>query len=226
MTKRGIQLMVKKSEKQNKTQPQSNGISDLLKELQRYDATRFHVVYQEQLLGDGHAILQAAQWVESEEIAVLFGDDLFIGAASGLRQLSSGYEAVGGGERAVIAVENIPRKLSPKYGIIDVASDHPEHPRLKKVKGLVEKPLPDAAPSTLGIVGRYLIPRSTFAVLPTVKSSAKDGEIRLIDALIAQLQDIEIYGYECEGRRLDTGTPEGYRNALIAFGEQAFREQE
>src|SRR3989339_709975 len=91
------------------------GKSDLLKELQRYDATRFHVVYQEQLLGDGHAILQAAQWVESEEIAVLFGDDLFIGAASGLRQLSSGYEAVGGGERAGIAVENIPRKLSPKY---------------------------------------------------------------------------------------------------------------
>ncbi len=210
------------------------GKSHLLEELTRYDETRFHVVYQEQLKGDGHAILQAEGWVESDEIAVLFGDDLFIGAGSALQQLMAGYETAGGGsaptgsgrEKAVIAVENIPRELSSKYGIIDVASDQPSHARLKKVKGLVEKPKPEAAPSTFGIVGRYLIPRSTFSVLPKVKSSTKDGEIRLIDALIAQLNNIEIYGYECEGKRLDTGTPEGYRNALIAYGEQAFREQE
>ncbi|MFA6038859.1 MAG: sugar phosphate nucleotidyltransferase [Candidatus Peribacteraceae bacterium] len=202
------------------------GKSHLLEELQRYDATRFHVVYQEQQLGDGHAILQAEGWVESDELAILFGDDLFIGAESGLKQLQKGYGGAGGGEKAVIAVENIPRELTVKYGIIDVASEVPSLPRLKKVKGLVEKPTSEAAPSTLGIVGRYLIPRSTFAALPKVQSSTKDGEIRLIDALIAQLKDVEIYGYECEGKRLDTGTPEGYRDALIAYGEQAFHEQQ
>lgn len=212
------------------------GKSHLLEELQRYDATRFHVVYQEELRGDGHAILQAEGWVESEEVAILFGDDLFIGAASSLQQLIRGYETAGKGsarsedrsgrDRAVIAVENIPRELSSKYGIIDVAGDHSGDPRLKKVRGLVEKPKPAAAPSTLGIVGRYLIPRSTFDVLHTVKSSTKDGEIRLIDALIAQVKSIDIFGYECEGKRLDTGTPEGYRNALIAYGEGAFHEQE
>ncbi|MEK7217926.1 MAG: sugar phosphate nucleotidyltransferase, partial [Patescibacteria group bacterium] len=84
------------------------GKSHLLTELQRYDATRFHVVYQEQQLGDGHAILQAEQWVESDELAVLFGDDLFIGAESGLKQLRKGHEGAGGGAMAVIALENIP----------------------------------------------------------------------------------------------------------------------
>lgn len=211
------------------------GKSHLLEELQRYNATRFHVVYQEQLRGDGHAILQAEGWVESDEVAILFGDDLFIGAESGLKQLVSGYETAGGGparfegrsgrERAIIAVENVPRESTSRYGVIDVAGDHPGNPRLKKVKGLVEKPRPEAAPSTLGIVGRYLVPRSTFHVLPKVKSSAKDGEIRLIDALIAQLPDIEIFGYECEGKRLDTGTPEGYRDAINAYGAQAYRER-
>ena len=72
---------------------------------------------------------------------------------------------------------------------------------------------PSKAPSTLAIVGKYIIPRSTFAILPTVEGS-HGGEIRLIDALMAQLGTIDIYGHEFSGKRYDTGTPEGYSEAV------------
>ncbi|MDD4318840.1 MAG: sugar phosphate nucleotidyltransferase [Candidatus Peribacteraceae bacterium] len=190
------------------------GKGDLLDELRKYDEVRFHVVYQEEQLGDGHAILQAEAWVESEEVAILFGDDLFVGGESGLRQLLRGYEETAGeGERAVLAVENVPRDRTNRYGIIDVAGNYADSKRLWRVKGLVEKPAPGRAPSTLGIVGRYLIPRSTFRMLRTTHSGTNDGEIRLIDALKGQLTSLPVFGYECEGKRLDTGTPEGYVDA-------------
>jgi UTP--glucose-1-phosphate uridylyltransferase len=105
--------------------------------------------------------------------------------------------------------------LVSKYGIVDV---EPTVGRLKRVKSLVEKPKPEEAPSTLGIVGKYLIPRSVFDILPQVKSG-HGGEIRLIDALINMLpKGLKIYGYEFEGKRLDTGTPEGYKEAVAVLG--------
>ncbi|HAI97928.1 TPA: UTP--glucose-1-phosphate uridylyltransferase [Candidatus Peribacteria bacterium] len=183
-----------------------------LEELKRYDEVDFHTVYQEEQLGDGHAILQAADWVKSEPVAILFGDDLFSGADPGLAQLIKAASLVEN-HGAIMALENIPREATERYGIVEVESVHPKDARLKKLKGMVEKPLPSEAPSTLGIVGRYLIPRSTFAVLPTIAAS-HGGEIRLIDALTAQLGTIPIHGYECEGKRLDTGTPKGYAEAV------------
>jgi UTP--glucose-1-phosphate uridylyltransferase len=113
----------------------------------------------------------------------------------------------------------VERKLVSKYGIVDIVPDkHAD--RMHKVQGLVEKPQPDDAPSTLGIIGKYLVPRSTIAELEKVESSHLDKEIRLIDALKAQLKakKIDIYGYEIEGQRFDTGTPAGYRDAVAALG--------
>jgi len=187
----------------------------LIAELQKYDAVRFHVVYQDEQLGDGHAILQAESWVETSKVAVLFGDDLFLGKQSGLQQLIKADKLCGDGERAVIAVEKIPRKLTKKYGIIGVEYSHPKDSRLKKVLSLVEKPTPAKAPSTFGIVGRYLIPRSIFPLLHKAKSGTKDGEIRLIDALELRLRDADVYAYVCAGKRVDTGTPEGYRGLFF-----------
>ncbi|MFA7681546.1 MAG: sugar phosphate nucleotidyltransferase [Candidatus Peribacteraceae bacterium] len=189
-----------------------------LEDLQRYDAVRFHVVYQDEQLGDGHAILQAAEWVGNDPLAVLFGDDLFIGSDPGLVQLLRAYEHAGN-RGALVALENIPREHTQRYGIVDVEQEHATEPRLKKLKGMVEKPHPDDAPSTLGIVGRYILPRSLFDALPAV-SSGHGGEIRIIDALIAGLQSTPVHGFECEGIRLDTGTPEGYTHAVKAWGEQ------
>jgi UTP--glucose-1-phosphate uridylyltransferase len=197
---------------------ESRGKGDCLKDLDRYDSVHFHTVYQDEQLGDGHAILQAGDWVQGPT-AILFGDDYFTGSDTGIQQLINASKDQD--ECVLIALENIPRESTHKYGIVDIE----ESPRaLKAVKGLVEKPTPEDAPSTLGIVGRYIIPKSTFDILPSVESGhwgvprgpdgTLRGEIRLIDALIKQLGDVPIYGYECEGTRVDTGTPEGYKDAI------------
>lgn len=189
----------------------------LIEDLKRYNEVHVHVVYQQEQLGDGHAILQAAEWVKSDHVAVLFGDDLIVHEKQGLGQLTAALDGVPEAERAtaaMLALENVPREMTSQYGIVDPAS---REGRLVRVGGLVEKPAPEEAPSTLGIVGKYVIPKSTFGVLPTVKGS-KGGEIRLIDALIAQKDDIAIYGHEFEGKRLDTGRPEGYKEAVQTLG--------
>lgn len=200
---------------------ENRGKLHMLDELSKYDSVRFHTVYQNEMKGDGHALLQAQDWVESDDVAVLFGDDLIAGERTGLQQLKEAYELVrSGGEAAMLCLQNVDREHVSKYGVVDPdVSSH--HVRIKKVKGLVEKPKPADAPSTLAIVGKYIIPRSTIDMLPTV-ASGKDGEIRLIDGLIKQLQDasISIYGYEFEGTRYDTGSPGGYKHAVHAWGEK------
>lgn len=190
---------------------------DALKELAKYNEVRFHTVYQEEMKGDGHAILQAGDWVKDPQIAILFGDDLVAGKENGLQQLvKATKEVTVTRDAAFLALENVPLAKVSQYGIVSL--DDPNTPgRTKKVKGLVEKPKPEAAPSTLGIVGKYIIPKSTFDILPSI-TSGQGGEIRLIDALIAQLGDIDIYGYEFEGKRLDTGRPEGYKEAVQTLG--------
>jgi UTP--glucose-1-phosphate uridylyltransferase len=181
----------------------------LLSELQRYHEVQFTHVYQEEQLGDGHAILQAKDWVKSDHIAVLFGDDLIVGKENGLQQLVRNYT-----EGAMLCLQDVPRERVSSYGIADVEeSDF----RLKVIRGLVEKPKPEEAPSTLGIVGKYIIPRSLFDVLPSI-AAGHGEEIRIIDALIAQLGTMSVYGYVFEGTRYDTGMPEGYRETVLALG--------
>lgn len=192
------------------------GKSHFLEQLKRYDEVEFHVVYQEEQLGDGHAILQAAGWVQSPTVAILFGDDLFMGKKSGLEQLKDAAHLVKEAHGAYIALQEIPEHDTHKYGIVTVDTRHPKNDRVMKLKGMVEKPKSSEAPSTLGIVGRYLIPSSVFALLPKIGAS-HGGEIRLIDALIASVKKIPIHGVHCEGVRIDTGTPEGYRDAVRVF---------
>lgn len=192
--------------------------SHMLEELIKYNEVRFHVAYQEEMKGDGHAILQAADWVTSDAVAVLFGDDLVVGEKNGLQQLDAAWHSTGAKkDTAVLCLQDVERKMVHKYGIVDIEpTDHKS--RIRKVRGLVEKPKPEDAPSTLGIVGKYIIPRSTLAVLEKVESGHHDKEVRLIDALTSQLKKIDIYGYEIEGKRYDTGNPEGYREAVMELG--------
>ncbi len=190
------------------------GKGNLISELKKYNEMNFHVVYQNEQKGDGHAICQATDWVKSDAVAILFGDDLIAHEKSGMKQLADAYATVPAGG-AMLCLENIPRDCTEKYGIAAVEQTDG---RLKRVTGLVEKPKPADAPSTLGIVGKYIIPKSTFGVLPTVAGS-HGGEIRLIDALIEQLKGgMPVHGYEVEGIRLDTGTPEGYKKAVQMLG--------
>ncbi len=192
--------------------------SHMLEELVKYNEVRFHVAYQEEMKGDGHAILQAEEWVDSDNIAILFGDDLIAGDENGLEQLFKAWKNLPHRKQAaMLCLQDVERKMVSKYGIVDIEpTEHKD--RLRRVKGLVEKPKPEEAPSTLGIVGKYLIPRSTIDQLKKVEGSHHDREVRLIDALKAQLKTIEIYGYEFEGKRYDTGTPEGYRETVVELG--------
>ncbi len=194
---------------------EAKGKSDLLKELQKYDNVRFSHVYQDKQLGDGHAILQAKDWVASESVAILFGDDLIYGEENGLQQLAKAATTAPAGS-AILALENVTRERVSSYGIVSV-DEAASNGRLKMVTGLVEKPKPEEAPSTLGIVGKYIIPKSVLDALPDTKSG-KDGEIRLIDALIGKLGQVPIFGYEFEGTRYDTGNPKGYKEAVLALG--------
>lgn len=195
------------------------GKADLLHKLQAYDHVKFHTVYQEEQRGDGHAILQAADWVHSDHVAILFGDDLIEHEQSGLQQLQNAMETLPENEQydaAMLCLQNVPRERVSSYGIVKL--DQETDDRLKKIGGLVEKPKAEDAPSTLGIVGKYIIPKSTFSVLPSVGAS-HGGEIRLIDALIEQQKNgSPIYGWEFEGRRFDTGNPDGYREAVKELG--------
>lgn len=190
----------------------------MLEELTKYNQVRFHVAYQEEMKGDGHAILQARDWVESDHVAILFGDDIIAGEKNGLQQLTEAMKDLPTKKDiAMLCLQDVERKLVSKYGIVDIVPDNHKS-RTRKIKGLVEKPKPEDAPSTLGIVGKYIVPRSTIEQLNKTESGHHDKEIRLIDALKAQLKTIDIYGYEFEGKRYDTGTPEGYRDAVVELG--------
>ncbi len=199
-------------------QLEKRGKLHMLEELMKYDNVRFKVAYQEEMKGDGHAILQAKNWVESDMIAILYGDDLIAGERNGLQQLVGALEALKPKkDTAMLCLQDVDLKLVHKYGIVEISPDKHKK-RTKKIIGLVEKPKPEEAPSTLSIVGKYLIPRSTIDELEKVESGHHDKEIRLIDALKAQMKKIEIYGYEFEGERFDTGTPQGYKEAVRVLG--------
>ena len=201
----------------------------MLEELSRYHNVNFHVVYQDQMLGDGHALLQARTWVQSDMVAILFGDDLITGKENGLQQLQKALICLKDPmNAAMLCLQEVPKNLVSKYGIVDVDAAWQKkspHERLRKVKALVEKPKPENAPSTLGIVGKYIIPKIIFEKLHQIEKGSHasspfgtSSEIRLIDALIAEVKTIEIYGYVFEGTRHDTGTPEGYREAVRLLG--------
>jgi len=196
------------------------GKTHMLEDLRRYDNVHFHTVYQEEMKGDGHAILHARDWVKTDMVAVLFGDDLIAGEKNGLEQLKAAYDHLPQGEMpAMLCLQDVPKELVSRYGIVDI--DHSAtkyHHRLMKIKGLVEKPKQSVAPSTLAIVGKYIVPADLFRALHTIESGAKDGEVRLIDALIAEIGNVHVYGYAFEGERFDTGTPEGYKEAVRVLG--------
>jgi UTP--glucose-1-phosphate uridylyltransferase len=193
---------------------ESRGKLHMLSELTKYDNVNFHVAYQNEMKGDGHAILQAHYWVGNDPVAILFGDDLIVGKKNGLQQLVAAYNKLGPKkDTTFLCLQKVPEKLVSKYGIV-AFDEKKSSGRVKKITGLVEKPHPKHAPSNLGIVGKYLIPRSIIEVLHRTEAGHMDKEIRLIDALKSQLGAMDIYGYEFEGQRLDTGTPEGYREAV------------
>lgn len=168
-------------------------------------------VVQEAPLGLGHAVLCAKELVGDEPFAVLLPDDLiFHHGQSCLQQMLALYQTVGA---SVIAVKNVARRDTSKYGIVEIDDSDAEH---KKLKSVVEKPAPAVAPSTLAIVGRYILTPRIMALLAHTGRGA-GNEIQLTDAIAALLREEEIYLCEFVGERSDCGSILGYMQATVEY---------
>ncbi len=165
---------------------------------------------QQQPLGLGHAVWCARNFVNDEPFAVLLADDLILAEPGCLSQMIEVYETVGGN---VVAVEDVPREQTMRYGILDVVEDDG---RLARAQGLVEKPEPDQAPSTLSIIGRYILQPEVFTHLNKQEKGA-GGEIQLTDAMAKTIEGMPFHGLRFEGRRFDCGNKLGFLEANIAF---------
>ncbi|MBD24046.1 MAG: UTP--glucose-1-phosphate uridylyltransferase [Candidatus Marinimicrobia bacterium] len=167
-------------------------------------------VKQEEPLGLGHAVWCARDLVGNQPFAVILPDDMVLSKTPCLKQILDIYADVGG---HVVAVEDVSRDKTNKYGILDVTKDMGN---LVRARGLVEKPLPENAPSTLAIIGRYVLDPMVFEVLGNHKRGTGD-EIQLTDALNSMIQKLPLHGLRFEGLRYDCGSQIGFVEANVAF---------
>jgi len=167
---------------------------------------------QQRPLGLGHAIWCARHLVGDEPFAVLLPDDLMIGEPGGLAQMMEVYNAVGGG--GVIATQEVPREEVNRYGIIAPGA---VKGNAIEVKGVVEKPAPDKAPSRLCIVGRYILPPQIFAELDR-KEKGAGGEIQLTDSMERLMGRIPFHAVKTSCARYDCGDKIGFLAANLAVG--------
>ena len=165
---------------------------------------------QQEPMGLGHAVWCARNLVGDEPFAVLLADDLVLAETPCLKQMIEAYEEVGGN---IVAVMDVPREHTSRYGILDVVEDDG---RLARAKGLVEKPKPQDAPSTLSIIGRYILDPAVMQALESQQAGA-GGEIQLTDAMARTIRDVAFHGLRFEGRRFDCGDKAGFIEANLAF---------
>lgn len=188
------------------------GKDDILADIRGWMPKPGQVFYTRQMapLGLGHAVWCARHLIGDEPFAVLLADDLVMSKTPCLKQMVDVYGETGG---SVVAVMDVPREHTDRYGILDVNYDDG---RLASVKGLVEKPAPADAPSTLSIIGRYILQPNVFRWLDR-QEKGKGGEIQLTDAMASMLEDGPFHGVRFEGRRFDCGNKVGFVEATLAF---------
>lgn len=169
-------------------------------------------VTQAEALGLGHAVLCAKSIVGDQPFAVVLPDDLIWnrGGAGALKQMADVAEATGS---SVIAVQDVPREQTASYGI--VATDSFQN-RRGRINAIVEKPQPEVAPSTLAVVGRYVLNSRIFDLLESTQPGA-GGEIQLTDAIAKLLGEEAVVAYRFQGTRFDCGTHIGLIEATIRY---------
>jgi UTP--glucose-1-phosphate uridylyltransferase len=170
-------------------------------------------VRQPRPLGLGHAVWCAAPLVGHEPFAVLLADDLMLGEPPVLAQMAKQHAQRGG---HWLAVQDVPHRETGRYGIVS-GSAMDEH--VVQVQGLVEKPTPEHAPSTLGVAGRYILGPSLFAHLARQQRGA-GGEIQLTDAIAASIATEPVYALRYRGTRYDCGSKLGYLQATVVLGQE------
>lgn len=165
-------------------------------------------------LGLGHAVLCARPVIGNDPFAVLLADD-FMDTADGVKpvlaQMTDVFQREG---HSVLAVQDVPRADTKQYGIVSAT---PYQSQLELVNAIVEKPQPDVAPSTLAVVGRYVLSNKIFDYLETLGQGA-GGEIQLTDGIAALMQAEKVLAYRYDGQRYDCGSKLGYLKAMVAMG--------
>jgi UTP--glucose-1-phosphate uridylyltransferase len=168
-------------------------------------------IRQAEPLGLGHAVLCARSVVGDEPFAVLLADDLMQAGPSGVGVLAQMVAQYGKHHSSVLAVQQVERSETGSYGIV---SGTPWGERTDRVTGIVEKPKPDVAPSTLAVVGRYVLSPLVFEHLANIRPGA-GGEIQLTDGLAKLIEDEPVLAYRFEGSRYDCGSKIGYLQATV-----------
>ena len=194
------------------TSLEAKGKSDILAEVTRTKPTpgSMSFVRQQAPLGLGHAIWCARDIIGSEPFAILLPDVLVQAEPSCLAQMIEVYDETGGN---VIAVEQVPADEVNKYGIIDPVSRDGNRIRMR---GMVEKPPVETAPSNLSITGRYILQGSIFDFLADQAVGA-GGEIQLTDAMARQMESQDFHAVEYDGQSYDCGSKLGYLRATMAY---------
>jgi len=170
-------------------------------------------IRQAEPLGLGHAVLCAAPVVGDEPFAVILADDLIDGETAIMKQM---VDVFGQHQCSILGVQNVPRAQTRQYGIVDSA---PISADLEQLKAIVEKPKPEDAPSTLAVVGRYILTPRIFHHLKNVRAGA-GGEIQLTDGIAALLREEKMLAYRFRGTRYDCGSKLGYLQATVALALQ------
>ena len=166
-------------------------------------------IRQPEPLGLGHAVLCAEPVVKDEPFAVILADDLIDGEPPVARQMVKVYEQY---QCSVLGVEEVPREHTRQYGIVKTDGGEPG-----VVSAIVEKPQPENAPSTLAVVGRYILKPRIFHHLAKVQAGA-GGEIQLTDGIAALLEEEQVLAYRFKGKRYDCGSKLGYLQAMVEYG--------
>jgi UTP--glucose-1-phosphate uridylyltransferase len=165
-------------------------------------------------LGLGHAVLCARAIVGNEPFAVLLADDFMdvpAGTKPVLAQMTEAFDREG---HSILAVHDVPRAETRQYGIVSAKA---YKDKLEEVNAIVEKPQPEVAPSTLAVVGRYVLSGRIFDYLEKIGKGA-GGEIQLTDGIAALMRDQKVLAYRYDGQRYDCGSKLGYLKATVAMG--------
>ncbi len=191
---------------------QAHGKNKLLKEVRNLlpDGVQCAYVRQAEALGLGHAVLCARHLVGDEPFAVILADDLIDAQVPVMKQMSQIHAKSGG---SVIAVQDVAREDTASYGIV---SSEKISTGLSRITNMVEKPKPEDAPSTLGVVGRYILSPRIFHFLENLRPGA-GREIQLTDAIGRLLREENVMAYEFQGQRYDCGSKLGYLQATVNF---------
>jgi len=176
-----------------------------------YKEVEITYVYQEEQLGLGHAILQAKDFVGSDDFAVLLGDDVYVADHCAIGQLIEAYQKV---NATILGTQIVPLVEASKYGVC-IPKDVNNPSNIIELAGVVEKPKNPPSQSTIS--GRYILTNAIFDYLSTQTKGAGD-EIQLTDAVLRLMGQQKVYAYNILGKRYDIGSKIGYVEAIIDFG--------